>query len=514
MADEEQPFLGSEAQGKDSKASGGIRERLWGNSASKFRIGLVGFMVLFTLGLILYLTRAIGESGGSLLQRPGSCDTLSKGYQCNTEISHDWGQYSPFFQVPSNISPDVPQGCSITFAQVLSRHGGRNPTASKSTLYAEIINKIKQRVQSYQNEFEFLRAYSYTLGADQLTAFGEQQMVLSGVDFFHRYAGLASSSIPFIRASGQERVVKSARRFSQGFHQSREAAGRLKDRQYPYDIIVISEAPGSNNTLHHGLCTEFERSRSENPRIPIQWDFAITFIPATRARLNKGLVGANLTDEDTMFLMDLCPFETIANPFGKPSEFCSLFTQDEWLNYDYYQTLGKLVGWGGLGSSKAVSSLGPTQGVGFANELIARLTTQPVDDHTSSNSTLDDDFTTFPLGRSLYADFSHDNDLTAAFFALGLYNITRQLQSERRMIASELDGYSAARTVPFAGRAFFEKMRCDGMEEEMVRVLVNGRVLPLGSCGGDSLGRCSLSNFIESLSFARRGGDWDHCFAD
>jgi len=65
--------------------------------------------------------------------------------------------------------------------------------------------------------------------------------------------------------------------------------------------------------------------------------------------------------------------------------------------------------------------------VGFTNELIARLTNQPVDDHTTTNSTLDSSNTTFPIGRKLYADFTHDNDMTAIFAAIGLFNSTAPL---------------------------------------------------------------------------------------
>lgn len=156
--------------------------------------------------------------------------------------------------------------------------------------------------------------------------------------------------------------------------------------------------------------------------------------------------------------------------------------------------------------------LGPSQGVGFTNELIARLTSKPVKDETSTNHTLDDSPKTFPLGRQLYADFSHDNDMTAIFAAMGLYNGTAQFPNNTIVEARNANGYSAAWTVPFAARAYVEKMSCDGHSAELVRVIVNDRVIPLTQCGGDSLGRCTLSKFIASLGFARSGGDWASCF--
>lgn len=68
------------------------------------------------------------------------------------------------------------------------------------------------------------------------------------------------------------------------------------------------------------------------------------------------------------------------------------------------------------------------------------------------------------------------------------------------------------RTVPFAARAYFEKIQCHGHREELVRVIIDDRVMPLTQCGGDSLGRCGLGAFIDSLAFAKRDGEWDQCF--
>ena len=210
--------------------------------------------------------------------------------------------------------------------------------------------------------------------------------------------------------------------------------------------------------------------------------------------------------------MDLCPFSTIASSdLSVLAPFCHLFTDAEWRIYDAEKTLSKYFSYGGG------SSLGPSQGLGWVNELIARLTDQAVEDHTSVNHTLDSNPTTFPLGRRIYADFSHDNTMTAIFFALGLYGDSSSATSPHSvdlLKGNKLDlaGFKASETVPFAGRVVIEKMICAGEKEEMVRVVVNGRVMPLLQCHGDEMGRCSLSQFIASLGFARKGGRWEECY--
>lgn len=380
---------------------------------------------------------------------------------------------------------------------MLSRHGARDPTEHKSSAYASVIDKIHDNVTSYGQGFKFLKHFKYTLGADQLTTLGKNQMIHSGTKFYERYQSLASVNLPFVRASGQERVEESASKWALGFHKA-----RLEDNipdAYPYNIQVIPEESGFNNTLSPDICPAFEDGKHDNSDEQDTW--INHFVPALTTRLNENLPGANLSDEETIYMMDLCPFSTVANEKGKLSEFCYMFSVNEWHEYDYYQSLGK---WYDYGNG---SPLGPTQGVGFVNELLARLTGKPVVDHTTHNSTLE-----FPLDRVLYADFSHDNDMMGVFAALGLYNLTDPLPGDRMVNTHKTKGFSASWVVPFAARLYVEKMSCGGNEEEFVRILVNDRVIPLQNCDADEFGRCTLTKFVESQGFARGGGHWDQCF--
>ena len=427
------------------------------------------------------------------------CNSVQDGYQCQPDTSHFWGQYSPYFTVPSEINAAIPKGCNISFAQVLSRHGARFPTASKSAAYNRTISKIKSTAKSYDGPFAFLADYDYTLEADELTTFGKEELFQSGIKFFERYQALTKAATPFIRASGQSRVIVSAQKFVLGYNSVRGGNATLS--------LIIPEAAGSNNTLNGGLCPAFDNGYDSKIGGYAQGNFSKTFVPSIMKRAQSYLPGTNLTYSDVISLMDLCPYETVASKDYQPlAPFCALFTTEEWHSYDYYQTLGKFYGPG------PGNPLGPTQGVGFTNELIARLIDKPVRDHTSTNTTLDSDPATFPLGRALYADFSHDNDITSIFSAMGLYKATAPLSNSTIENTKQTNGYSAAWTVPFGARAYVEKMKCHGNDEEFVRVLVNDRVIQLQNCGADKLRRCKLSKFVESLSFSREGGNWDQCF--
>ncbi|KLU81951.1 phytase [Magnaporthiopsis poae ATCC 64411] len=478
--------------GSDPAATQSLQTR----SRRSFRIALLGafIMVLLTAAVALF---ALGY-GAAAADKP--CDSPTRGFQCHPDIARFWGQTSPWFSVPSEIDASLPVGCEITFAQVLSRHGARDPTAKKSQAYKATIARIQSSVTKYGDGFTFLKDYKYKFGADQLSDFGRNQMLNSGIHFYGRYRALARTATPFIRASGQQRIIESGDKWAQGFHQARVADGvGAGNDGFPYPKVLISEAKGSNNTLDHGLCTAFEKRDKASERVFAK--FLASFGGPIQDRLNKGLPGANITLDEVVHLMDLCPFESVARTDGKLSEFCGLFTKEEWRSYDYMASLNKYYSYG------QGSALGPTQGVGFTNELLARLTGKPVSDRTSTNRTLTSNPATFPLGKKLYADFSHDNDMLAIYNAIGLYNATTITQARAAAVF--------IMTSESITRMYVEKMKCGataGQNKELVRILVNDRVIPLQNCGADKLGRCELNKFVNSLSFARGGGHWDKCF--
>ncbi|PYH87432.1 3-phytase A [Aspergillus ellipticus CBS 707.79] len=473
-------------------------------------VTMVVFGALLPLYLLSGVTSGLAIRSSSSSSRNSTCNTVDQGYQCFSDISHLWGQYTPYFSLAneSSISPAIPAGCQITFAQVLSRHGARYPSASKGKKYSELIAKIHENATtSFEGVYAFLNTYNYSLGTDDLVPFGEQELVYSGEKFYQRYEALAKDIVPFVRASGSDRVIASGQKFIEGFQSSKLKDPRARHgQQTPRISVVISEASNANNTLDPSTCAAFEDSDLADD---VEANFTTTFVPAIRDRIESDLEGVILTDKEVEYLMDMCSFDTIAQDTVDTtlSSFCALFTHEEWIQYNYLKSLDKYYGHG------AGNPLGSTQGVGYANELIARLTHTPVHDDTSSNHTLDSNPATFPLNSTLYADFSHDNGITSILFALGLYNGTGPLSTTTAETITETDGYSAAWTVPFAARVYVEMMQCQAEPEPLVRVLVNDRVVPLHGCEVDALGRCTRDDFVEGLGFAREGGDWAECDA-
>lgn len=443
---------------------------------------------------------------------------------------------------------------------VLSRHGARAPTSHKNDAYNATVAKIREGVQhrrNYEKKYDFLQNYKYDFDADQLNEFGRTQLQHSGRQFWERYKHLIRehverSKAPFIRAGAQPRVFESAENWRDGLQTEIRKDKKLKkvlieeDLQYPqpYDILSLPECAACNNTLHHSRCAALESGAYSDFDDRAQHAFTETFAPTIAKRINKdiGLHPSQDSDilinnTDVINLMQLCAFDTLKTPKGNPlSRFCGLFTRDEFHQLDYYESLDKYYSYGGG------NPLGPTQGVGWANELIARLTNTPVNDHTSTNTTLDSNPDTFPLPiynrkTQLYADFTHDNDLVAALSALGLFDDVPTLSTKKRMDVKGTRGFSSSWVCPFAARVYVEKLSCDfshidllrqyrrGTQKRLfkedaatstkhVRIIVNDRVMPMPFCQSDSYGLCRLEEFVEAQEFARSGGKWDQCFEE
>lgn len=156
-------------------------------------------------------------------------------------------------------------------------------------------------------------------------------------------------------------------------------------------------------------------------------------------------------------------------------------------------------------------NLGRVQGVGYVNELLARLTGQPVRDNTQTNRTLDASPETFPLDRTLYADFSHDNEMVAIYSALGLFR--QHLLPGQKLDPvkpSPLSTWILSNMVPFSARMVVERLQCTGPLPlgTFVRILVNDALQPLEFCGGVA-GLCELHAFVASQRYARHDGDGD-----
>ncbi|KAJ3474171.1 hypothetical protein NLG97_g9959 [Lecanicillium saksenae] len=187
-----------------------------------------------------------------------------------------WGQYSPWAPAPSELDPAIPAECKVTFAQILSRHGSRGPSSDKGAKYSALVKDLQASITKYGKGFEFLKDYKYELIPDDLSLYGENEMVDSGKLFYSRYKELVTETEPFVRASGSDRVIMSAQNFTHGYY---EAQGRNAD-EYASRILVIPEEEGYNNTLEHGSCKLFEDGPGKKAGTKKQKEWKDIWVPS------------------------------------------------------------------------------------------------------------------------------------------------------------------------------------------------------------------------------------------
>ncbi|KAG8726554.1 hypothetical protein FRC12_023293 [Ceratobasidium sp. 428] len=305
-------------------------------------------------------------------------------YRLDPDIANNLGAYSARYAVPSRISSEVPRGCAVTMINVLQRHGARYPTEDAGADIDAVLAKVKAARNIIDPSLKFVSSFNYSFTAEQLVPFGRNQSYISGQIIAKKYAALGAPK--FIRSSEKERIVESSRWWRQGFEGS---PFNVPISSLPQPDLILDTV---NNTLDITTCAADEALDPAPGDIASQ-KWISKFVPPITRRLNKGLPGANLNDNDTVSLMSLCGFDTAAKN-GAASPWCSVFTKSEFKSYEYSVDLQKYY------SRSYGSAYARSEGSGWVNELLARLTDSPVHDNTTTNSTLDADAATFPIGRS------------------------------------------------------------------------------------------------------------------
>lgn len=187
---------------------------------------------------------------------------------------------------------------------------------------------------------------------------------------------------------------------------------------------------------------------------------------------------------------------------------------------------------------------GRAQGLGYLQELLARLTNQYITTSNSSvNVTLDNNPNTFPLGQPFYADFSHDDIIISVLTAMSM-DYFRDPPSLSQYPPNSTRRFNLAHLTPFGARLITEVIGCSSPNPEAVknsrvsytpgqygydasnatnkfiRMRLNNGILPLdslreGSCQGRTDGLCALNDFLTTQKNAGQLANYDYaCFGE
>ena len=267
-------------------------------------------------------------------------------------------------------------------------------------------------------------------------------------------------------------------------------------------IEVIIEQNGFNNSLAgYDNCKNSNNNRNSGGIEAAQEWVAIYLQDATK-RFQGMIIDFEWTIVDTYAAQNMCPYETVAYGY---SAFCDLFTYEEWVGFEYANDLYF------AGSSSFQSPTGRAVGIGYVQEIVARLENHTLGYSGSQiNTTLDDNVETFPLNQSLYFDFSHDTNIMSILTAFGFVQFNQFLPSTKHPGPHNL---TVSHLEPFGARLDIEVIKTpqplssmrayvDGNETTYVHFILNQRTLPLGlsfpECGTDRLdGWCELDTFLD-----------------
>ncbi|KAI0683443.1 histidine phosphatase superfamily, partial [Cytidiella melzeri] len=395
------------------------------------RHGLLALVSLLALGVFVYC-ESFARLNVPLWIKPRKL-SYSAPVGLPAKVQRRWGQYSPYFREGEYAPP--PEGCEVSQVNILQRHGARYPNEGDD--YDKSVSRLMSAKKFLDPKLDFLKHYKYDLQEESLTPLGAEQSFEAGIEAFRRYSHLVTPHmLPFVRASGVSRVINSAGNWTVGF------AAASKHHVHPAVDQILSESV--NNTLNADCPNSDEGDPEKDSWLAV-------FTPPLLKYLRKAAPKAKITKKDVHNLMAMCPFESLA--LQKPSPFCGIFKAKEFANFEYYGDVEKYykTGYG--------NALGPIQGVGYVNELLARLTNQPVQDQTQHNFSLP-----FPLDRTMYVDFTHENSQVAVFTTLGLFNVSKAPDPEKMEEKPSKREWMASRMVPFSGRMVVEKLACKSEE--------------------------------------------------
>ncbi|TFK36825.1 histidine phosphatase superfamily [Crucibulum laeve] len=425
------------------------------------------------------------------LVRPDASNAKSQKF----DVTQHWGSLTPFQSVESfglpNTSPIIPNGCEIVQVHLLHRHGARYPTSDAvAPAFAATLHTAATGAGfTASGSLKFLNTWTFKLGAETLTPFGRSQMFNLGVGFRVRYGELLKrfQDLPVFRTTSEARMLDSALHFAAGFF-------GVQSYQQDYHQYIMIEQSGFNNTLApYDQCANANNNVSAFGGIQGNKWAAIYLQPALK-RLGPLLKGLELKVSDLIAMQQLCAYETVALGF---SNFCGVFTEDEWKGFEY---LVDLEFWYANGPGNPATS---AQGIGYVQELVSRLTqTRITEFATTVNGTIVSSNVTFPLNQSIFVDVSHDTVMSTIYVAMNFTSMAANGPLPTDHIPKD-QTYFVNQIAPFASNLVGQVLSCPASGKPThIRWVLNDAVLPLTGikgCKQNKDGLCELPTFIDAM---------------
>lgn len=421
----------------------------------------------------------------------------SQGYQFDPLI-HLPG-ISPYFDaVGFGLQHAAPEGCEVNAASYLIRHSA---IYANDDEYEEYIKPFLFKLEKYRGQFsgplEFLNEWHSPIDEDHLediTPSGKRDAKKVGEHLVKRYPHLASS-VKRIIADTKSRTYDTAEAFAQAFPED----GNI-------EIVRFDKKNLNNGTralLPHKACSKFSKS----PGTKQQRKFLKVYGKGVSHRLSPFTPDDyNLDPEDVLALQSICGYESAIT--GKRSPICAVFSDAEWLSYEY--------AWD-MKYAHMVGPLNPLSNyLGFPWLLSQSKLFDEIDKNPDANH---NETTGWPTDQRLFFSFTHREVPPFIATALGIFNSSSHEGYDEfpTTHVNHVRAWKMSDLIPFLGHVGMEKMTCvrpgnDGKEEkqEFVRFIANTAPQPLPMCQDGPGASCSFKKFKKIIeSGAEKYGDFD-----
>lgn len=414
---------------------------------------------------------------------------------------------SPYFDaVGSGLSHDAPRDCEVTAASYLVRHAAIYANDVDYEKYIEpILKKMdstytasKKHRRGFLGPLAFLDTWQspITDPANQL-----EEITPQGVKDAHQVAKHLLARYPKlvpttkkIYADKKSRTQDTAAAFADVFPQHVE-------------VVKITLEESFHAQVPHKSCTKFSKAPGDAELA----EFVKHYTNSTISRLQK-YSPVPLVAYDIMGLQQMCGYESAIT--GKESKLCNVFTDDEWMAYEYAWDLkySYMVGHG--------NPLSPYLGFPWLNTTASLMSKFHAPIHTGGSSKgHGDEDTPDNDGQRFFIAFTHREVPPFIATALGLFN-SSSAQAEEfptdRINWSR--AWRMAELIPFLGHVGIEKLTCTGRHseedtlesEEFIRVIANTAPRPIPRCQGGPGASCRIDTFLDLIKEGMETyGDFD-----
>ncbi|THU89422.1 phosphoglycerate mutase-like protein [Dendrothele bispora CBS 962.96] len=442
---------------------------------------------------------------------------------------HHSGPASPYFVAPplAGVPSTVPDGCVVDQAAWFLRHGSRYPEPGSFTGWENLFAKFQNASYTARGPLSFIPFWTLPIDDEPhqplfLSSTGAGEAFALGVKLRKRYGFTKGGENITVWTAWQQRVVDTATYFTRGYL---SAGNYLTTPSLNRGTLIVLPDSTTNTTFAdsltpssscpaYGIFSGNGSSTSDS--------FRSTFRQGIADRLNRFLDGLVLDTTDIGVMQDLCGF---GFEVSGDHRFCDIFTENEWLDYEYAHDLNYYYG------SGPGNPLSATVGFPWLKAVTDLFEVGP--GNTVKNGTL--------VPPPLIMGFTHDNNIPPLISALGLWNSSQAsplpITHRPPLPARE---FRSSHLVSFLGNVAIERMSCviggptseqamtqgvfhqanvlggtvvnvnttgtrEKEEEVFIRVLANEAVIPIPRCRSGPGSSCPLDEFVGYVNGERKG---------